>query len=340
MDPMAAKIFPVLYIAPGDVSEAVLASGLLKKLHDEAPNPRFTIVANRKVAPLYADMPKVEHVVVTDRRHSGRRWFGLFGPLRARRWALVVDLQAGVIAGRLRPRGKPLRRASDDEPTHKLIEAARLMRLDDDPPTPYIFAGEEAEKRAAALTAGDGPILAVAPSAEWVGKAWPVERFAEVVRRLLARGGPLAGGRLMLLGDKADAHQVDTVRSATSKDLVIDLVGKADLVTSFAALKYARLYIGNDTGYSQLAAAANIPTLTLFGPSDDRIWRPWGEQVRVVRGARTFEEIRKIDHALSAQVRHMIDLSSDSVMSAAEALLEETAPVQFAEPPGAPAIDA
>ena len=80
-----------------------------------------------------------------------------------------------------------------------------------------------------------------------------------------------------------------------------------------------------------------MPTLALFGPSDDRIWRPWGENVRVVRGARTFEELTKIDHALSAQVRHMIDLSADSVMSAAEALLEETAPNERA---GAPAIDA
>jgi ADP-heptose:LPS heptosyltransferase len=323
---MAAKTFPVLFIAPGDVSEAVLASGLLKKLHDEAPNPRFTIVASRKVAPLFADMPKVEQVVVTDRRRSGRRWFGLFGPLRARRWALVVDLQAGVIAGRLRPRGKPLRRASDDEPTHKLIEAARLMRLDDEPPAPYVFAGPEAEKRAAALTAGDGPILAVAPAAAWQGKAWPGERFAEVVRRLLSPGGPMAGGRLMLLGDKADdVQQINAVRAASSRDQIVDLVGRADLVTSFAALKRARLYIGNDTGYSQLAAAAGVPTLALFGPSDDRIWRPWGENVRVVRGARTFEEIKKIDHALSAQVRHMIDLSAESVMSAAEALLEETA---------------
>jgi ADP-heptose:LPS heptosyltransferase len=232
------------------------------------------------------------------------------------------------------------------------------MRLDDEPPITYVFVGDEAEKRAAALTDGDGPILAVAPSAEWVGKAWPVERFAEVVRRLLARGGPLAGGRLMLLGDKADAQQLGPVRGAAARDLVIDLVGRADLLTSFAALKRARLYIGNDTGYSQLAAVAGVPTLVLFGPSDDRIWRPWGEQVRVVRGARTFEEIKKIDHALSAQVRHMIDLSADSVMAAAEALLEETEPAKFvAEPPpeppsetpgeppedtpgGAPAIDA
>ena len=326
---MAARTFPVLFIAPGDVSEAVLASGILKKLHDEAPNPRFTIVANRAVAPLFADMPKVEQLVVTDRRRSGRRWFGLFGPLRARRWALVVDLQAGVIAGRLRPRGKPLRRANDDEPTHKLIEAARLMRLDDEPPAPFIFASEATEKRAAALTAGDGPILAVSPSAGWVGKAWPVERFAEVVRRLLSAGGPLAGGRLLLLGDKSDAHQVDPVRGAAARDLVIDLIGRTDLVTSFAALQRARLYIGNDTGYSQLAAAAGAPTLALFGPSDDRIWRPWGDKVRVVRGARTFEEIKKIDHALSAQVRHMIDLSADSVMAAAERLLEETEPHQL-----------
>ncbi len=135
---MAAKSFPVLFVAPESVSEAVLASGLLKKLHDEAPNPRFTIIANRHVAPLYADMPKVDRIIVTDRKSSGRRWFGVMGPVRAQRWALVVDMPSGVITGRLRPKGKALRR-SHDEPAHKLIEAARLMRLEEDPPAPYLF---------------------------------------------------------------------------------------------------------------------------------------------------------------------------------------------------------
>lgn len=322
---MAAKSFPVLFIAPSGVSEAVLSSGLLKKLHDEAPNPRFTIVANRKVAPLYADMPKVERLMVTERRTSGSRWFGILGPLRARRWALVVDLPAGVITGRLRPRGRALRRG-DQEPAHKLIEAARLMRLEEDPPAPYLFVGEAAEARAAKLTAGAGPILAIAPAADWVGKAWPVERFAEVARRLTSRTGPLPNARLMVLGEPGDAHEVDPIRSLASRDRMIDLVGKADPLTVFAALRRARLFIGNDTGFAQLAAASGAPTLALFGPSDDRIWRPWGENVRVARGARTLEEIRKVDPTLSAKVRHMIDLSADSVLSAAEALLEETAP--------------
>ena len=320
---MAAKSFPILFIASGDVSEAVLASGLLKKLHDEAPNPEFTIVATSRVAPLFADMPKVERLVITEKKASGRRWFGLFGPARARAWALVVDIPNGVITGRLRPKGKPLRRKSD-EPEHKVIEAARLMRLEDEPPAPYLFAGETTAARAEAFTAGTGPLLAIAPTADWMGKAWPVERFAEVARRLLAPGGPLADGRLMILGEPGETHAVDAVRGAAPRDLTIDLVGKTDLLTAFAALKRARLYIGNDSGFTQLAAAAGVPTLALFGPSDDRIWRPWGDNVRAVRGARSLEEIRKVDASLSAQVSHMVDLSADSVMAAAEDLLEET----------------
>ncbi|HLY79333.1 MAG TPA: glycosyltransferase family 9 protein [Caulobacteraceae bacterium] len=323
---MAAKSFPVLFVAPEGVSEAVLASGLLKKLHDEAPNPRFTIIANRSVAPLYADMPKVERIVVTERKASGRRWFGVLGPVRAQRWALVVDMPSGVITGRLRPKGKALRR-SHDEPAHKLFEAARLMRLEEDPPAPYLFVSDETEAKAARLTGGDAPILAIAPTAEWVGKAWPIERFAEVTRRLLGPGGAFSGGRLMVLGERGEAHEVEPVKSTAPRDLVIDFVGKGDLLTAFAALRRARLFIGNDNGFTQLAAAAGAPTLALFGPSDDRIWRPWGERVRVVRGARTLDELRRVDSTLSAQVRHMIDLSADSVLSAAESLLDETASV-------------
>jgi ADP-heptose:LPS heptosyltransferase len=318
----AAKTFPVLFIAPGGVSEAVLASGLLKKLHDEAPNPRFTIIANHKVAPLFADMPKLEQLIVTERKGSARRWFGLLGPLRARRWALVVDMPSRVIAGRLRPRGKPLKR-DEDGPAHRLIEAARLMRLEDEPPSPYLFVSDATDAKAAALIAGETPILAIAPTAEWVGKAWPIERFAEVARRLRAPGAAMDGARVMILGDRSDSLEVEPMRSSAPKDLIIDLMGKTDLLTSFAALKRARLFIGNDNGFSQLAAAAGVPTIALFGPSDDRIWRPWGEDVRVVRGARSLDELRKVDSTLSAQIRHMIDLSADSVLATAETLLED-----------------
>ena len=42
-----------------------------------------------------------------------------------------------------------------------------------------------------------------------------------------------------------------------------------------ALLSRARLYIGPDTSVTHLAAATGCPTVTLFGPTDPRIWGPW-----------------------------------------------------------------
>jgi hypothetical protein len=42
----------------------------------------------------------------------------------------------------------------------------------------------------------------------------------------------------------------------------------------------ARLYIGNDSGITHLAAAVGTPTLALFGPTDPTLWCPAGEHVR------------------------------------------------------------
>jgi len=45
----------------------------------------------------------------------------------------------------------------------------------------------------------------------------------------------------------------------------------------------ARLYIGNDSGVTHLAAAVGIPVLALFGPTDPAVWAPRGANVRVAR---------------------------------------------------------
>lgn len=46
----------------------------------------------------------------------------------------------------------------------------------------------------------------------------------------------------------------------------------------------ARLYIGNDSGITHLAAATGVPVLAIFGPTDPAIWAPRGGNVSIVRG--------------------------------------------------------
>ncbi len=321
---MAAKRFPILFITSSRIGDAVLSSGLLKTLVDEVEGARFTIVASPITAPLFAATPRLDQLIVMDKKPGAGHWFGLWRQVRTRRWGLVVDLRGSAMARVLKPWRRAVR-AKGGEPDHKVIEAARMLKLEERPPSPYLFTDEAIEARAKTLTDGARPILAMAPIANWVGKTWPAERFALVARQLLGPDGAMAGGRLMVVGGPGEQLAVEPVRSAVERSRLIDLVGREDLLVCYAALKRARLFIGNDSGLMHLAAAAGAPTLGLFGPSEEALYAPWGAMARTVRGARTFEDFLEGDPGLDQQICHMMDLSASSVLAKAVALIEDSA---------------
>jgi ADP-heptose:LPS heptosyltransferase len=143
--------------------------------------------------------------------------------------------------------------------------------------------------------------------------------------RLLDPEGPMRGGRLMVLGGPEEQKLAKGLRDVVMRNQFINLTEDTDLLTAYACLKRARLFIGNDSGAMHLAAAAGVPTLGLFGPSDERQYAPFGELARVVRGPRSFEQIRAQDPHLNQAICHMMDLTVDTVLHAAQDLLAETA---------------
>jgi len=114
------------------------------------------------------------------------------------------------------------------------------------------------------------PILALAPGANWLGKTWPIERFSRVAMRLLDPEGPMKGGRLMVLGGPEEQKLAKGLRDVVMRSQFINLTEGADLLTAYACLKRARLFIGNDSGTMHLAAAAGItvPATFILGERD------------------------------------------------------------------------
>lgn len=323
MTVMSSRAFPILFITSTRIGDAVLSSGLIRKLIEEAPGARFTVVAGPLAAPLFAHVPGLDALVVMEKRKGGGHWWRLWQRVRRREWGLIVDLRGSMISTFLRRKRRAVHRKGAGD-AHKVIEAARLLQLQDDPPAPFLFVDDATRMSAAELCAGEGPILALGPAANWVGKVWPVERFAQVANRLMAKDGPLAGGRLMLLGGPDDIRSLEELRRVVPKERLIDLVGQVDLLTAHACLAHARLFVGNDSGLMHLAAAAGTPTLGLFGPSDERLYGPWGPLARALRGPRSFEQFKTLDPNLNQTIRHMSDLPVDAVVEAAMALLTET----------------
>jgi ADP-heptose:LPS heptosyltransferase len=98
-----------------------------------------------------------------------------------------------------------------------------------------------------------------------------------------------------------------------------------DLLTAFACLKRSRLFIGSDSGLMHLAAASGAPTLGLFGPSEEDLYRPWTPKGRTIRGSRSFDDFRAVDPKLNQEICHMMDLRVQTVVAAADAFIAETA---------------
>lgn len=311
--------FPILWLAEADPEEAVLSSGVLAHLVETIGHAGFTIVGSPQSAPLFADTPRLDRLIVLE-KEGALDWIGLWNRLRRTRWGLVVDMRRTGLATRL-TRQKRAERGEDAPDLHAVEAAAAVLKLDESP-APKLFVGEETQAVADALIKPDDrPILAVGPGVEWMGKRWPAERFAKVATPLLADDGPLAGGRLMIVGEEIERDAAHTIRFAVPRARVIELQGKLTPLQTAAALRHAKLYVGNDSLWTQLAVAAGVPSVAVFGPSDEAVRGPW--KGAAVRGPRSLEEFKALDPRLNQAIQHMMDLPYERVLKAARKLLAE-----------------
>jgi len=124
--------------------------------------------------------------------------------------------------------------------------------------------------------APDRPWVLMHPGSGGRRKCWPLERFIQLADRLAADGCRPA----FLLGPtERDWYASSWTDRLSGHGPVIC---EPDLQELIRILRGADLYVGNDAGGTHLAAAAGVPTLVLFGPTDPRVWRPLGLAVHVL----------------------------------------------------------
>ena len=118
-------------------------------------------------------------------------------------------------------------------------------------------------------SADASPEIIIHPGSGSPTKCWPEAQFAALCSALERRGLRAA----LLCGP------VEIERGLTSDHATIC---PPDLSTLAALLAGARLFIGNDSGPGHIAAAVGTPTLSLFGPTDPRIWSPRHPRGRIL----------------------------------------------------------
>ncbi|HEX3953589.1 MAG TPA: glycosyltransferase family 9 protein [Stellaceae bacterium] len=271
----------ILFITATRIGDAVLSTGLLSYLLDRFPGARMTVAAGPVAAPLFEAVPGLDRVVVVRKQRWSLHWLALYARVAARRWDVVVDLRGSALAWTLRA-GERRVMAKGNAAEHRVLQLARLFELDA-PPSPVLWTTPAHDRAAAQLLPPGGPVLAIGPAANWIGKQWRAERFAELAERLTAPSGPLPRARVVVMAAEHERAQAAPLLAAVPGGRGVDLVGKTDLLIAAAVLRQCAMFIGNDTGLMHIAAAAGAPTLGLFGPSPVEQYAPWGRYTDVVR---------------------------------------------------------
>lgn len=149
----------------------------------------------------------------------------------------------------------------------------------------------EADTLGAAPRRPDGPRgpVVLHAGAGSASKRWPVERWADLARRLRAGRGDGGGGpgavesaaEVRLVAGHVEREGF-TARQAALFHAAGGVYLDDDLPALAALLRSASLLVCADSGPGHLGAQLGVPTLSLFGPTDWRVWAPVGPLVRVL----------------------------------------------------------
>jgi ADP-heptose:LPS heptosyltransferase len=285
----------ILFVTSNRLGDAVLSTGLLDHLIRTHPDARITVVCGPVAEGVFARMPNRERTIVLRKRRGSRHWLKLWAATLPHLWDLVVDIRGSALSWLVPTRRRAVFRRIGGP---KIAELAAILNLSP-PPSPVVWTAP-ADRLHVGGMLGDKPVIVLAPTANWLPKVWPPERFAAFFHRM---AGP--DTRAVVLGGPGDAERAMAAPLLAALPNAIDLVGRLSLPEVASCLERATLFIGNDSGLMHLAAAAGTPTIGLFGPTDAATYGPTGRC------------------AVAVVATSMAAISVDDAVAAARALLDQ-----------------
>jgi len=275
------RIVVIRLHAFGDTAITFPALGALRR---RLPGVRLDVVTDVRSADLFAAHRDVAGVWAFDTRlpkvQKGAALLRVALALRRRRVPALLDLQRNrwsrLLTRLLRPRAwAAFDRHAPRTALTRYLDAVEKIGLGRVSPVLEPFAGNELIQNARARLASAGrdpsrPLVCLNPAGGWETKHWPIERYAELGRRLSREGC-----QLMALSAAPVPERFTALRRALGEEL-IDFAGRTTPGAALALVSVASLVVSEDSGLMHLAWVQGVPTVALFGSSRSAWSRPEG----------------------------------------------------------------
>jgi heptosyltransferase-2 len=295
----------ILIRGPNWVGDAVLAIPAIKAVREHYAQAEITVLVRPWVAGLFTSAPFVNKVWSEPKPSGLGDWRRVARTIRAGAFELALllpnsfesalmmflagvpqrvgyatDARSWMLTNSLKPA------AANRHQTHYYLDLVKMVA--DGSTQPSIEINASAEERAEARRLlrtegiGDGePFLVLNPGAAYgSAKRWYADRFARVADTL-SREFQVS---VALIGSEGERGVAEEVRAQIRSRAAV-LNGKTSLETLIGVLSESSLMITNDSGPMHIAAALGVPTVAVFGSTDERVTGPCGSRTRIVKRA-------------------------------------------------------
>ena len=295
----------VLFITSTRLGDAILSTGLLEYLHQQYPQAQVTVVCGPLPKTIFEGFPNVDNIIALKKEKRHGHWVKLWKQVVGTKWDKVIDLRDSAVSRLILSKERYVFGRHIDKSQHKVKQAAEVMKLSN-APAPKLYFTEAQAQFAKNLIPEGTPVIAVGPSANWIGKTWPADRFIEVIKSMTAPEGVFPNARVAVFAAPGEEAQAQPVLDSLPTDKQIDGIAKGNPGEVAAALARCDFYLGNDSGLMHAAAAAGVPTVGVFGPSYPHLYSPWGAHTAYAQTPETFDQLIDFEGYSASTLQHSL----------------------------------
>ena len=277
----------ILFICSNLIGDTILSSGAIKYFIDQNKEAKLTFVVGPTAAPLLKNYNNIENIIIFKKRKFNLHWFDIFQKTYNAKWDIVVDFRSSVISYLLRNNKKYIFKKN-----HNIHHIEQLNSSFGFNCSNLLIPTSDDEKNKADEDLDSSfKHIVIFPGGNWDPKLWSADNFNVTMKLLLEKFHKI---KFILVGSLKEKNKFyNELIKGIKEDLIIDLFG-FNLTLTSAYMKKSDMFIGNDSGLMHLAVANKLRVISLFGPTDDNVYGPYGEGNIVIRTSESLEYFKSL----------------------------------------------
>ncbi len=341
------KVKRILIRATNWVGDAVMTLPALEAVKDNFPSAFITVLAKPWVEPIFRKHLAVDRILTFKKGEGALTGVGemirTIRLIRKGRFDLAILFQNAFEAALLAYMGGVKYRigyGTDGRGfllTHKIIPSDEVLKIHQSAyylsilrsmdweakdRNPAIHVSQEDKDSADRILGIAGIkerdlLVGLSPGAIFgSAKRWPPERFAEIGDRAVEEWG----AKVLVFGSGKEKEVCSHVCSSMVHQSV-NLCGRTSLNVVMGLISRCLFFATNDSGLMHIAAALNVPTVAIFGPTDHVSTGPLGLRTMIVK--HNIECAPCLKSECPTDHRCMLKIGSEEVWEAMERLRKE-----------------